>query len=63
MPKPKAQATPDYADCQRACRCGLRFHHDPPCYSDIQGDMVQSCVCPDHPESAPPPKPNTEEVE
>ena len=58
MPKPKAQATPDYADCQRACRCGLRFHHDPPCYSDIQGDMVQSCVCPDHPESAPPAKSN-----
>ena len=51
MPKPKAQATPDYKGCQRLCRCGLRFHQDPPCYSDIQGDMVQSCVCPDHPES------------
>ena len=36
-------------DCQRACPCGLRFHHDDPCYSHVQGDVVTSCVCPDHP--------------
>ena len=47
--------------CQRLCPCGLRFHLDPPCYAHIQGDMAVSCVCPDHPETAPPPKANVEE--
>ena len=61
--KQKAEQEAGYVDCQRACPCGLRFHHDDPCYSHVQGDVVTSCVCPDHPESAPPPKSNTEEVE
>ena len=48
--------------CQRVCRCGLRFHQDPPCYSNIDGnDMATACVCPDHPETAPPAKPNVDE--
>ena len=48
--------------CQRVCACGLRFHQDPPCYAHIQGDMVVACVCPDHPESAPPAKANVEDA-
>ena len=48
--------------CQRVCPCGLRFHQDPPCYSQIDAnDMATACVCPDHPETAPPPKPNVDE--
>ena len=62
MPRGNGQQTMNYADCQRVCNCNLRYHHDPPCYAHIQGDMVISCVCPDHPESAPPAKPNVEEA-
>ena len=62
MPRPRGNGQQDYAGCQRLCNCGLRFHHDPPCYAHIQGDMVIACVCPDHPESAPPAKANVEDA-
>ena len=61
-PRGNAQQGQAYADCERLCNCGLRFHHEPPCYSHIQGDMVIACVCPDHPESAPPAKANVEDA-
>lgn len=42
--------------CDRLCPCAVPYAT--PCWSHIVGDTVYTCVCPDHPEQAPEPRPN-----
>ena len=47
-----------HPECVRLCRCGVRHTcSGPGCWSNGQGDEVTTCVCPDHPDSAPPARP------
>ena len=37
--------------CEKLCPCGVPYSQ--PCYSSVIGDMVRTCICPDHPGQAP----------
>ena len=37
--------------CDNLCPCGVPYSR--PCYSHVIGDMVRTCICPDHPEQTP----------
>ena len=37
--------------CDNLCPCGVPYSR--PCYSSVIGDMVRTCICPDHPGQAP----------
>ena len=42
--------------CERLCPCGVPYSR--PCWAHIVDDMVRTCICPDHPDQAPEPRPN-----